>query len=89
MTFLSDVLRVKDSIATVWRKLNVPMAFPLGNGPGAGLSLFICSAAGWTWGFAGAVVCDLATAHQRASSSQDCPLLLHMESAFEGSEASL
>ena len=45
--------------------------------------------AGWTRDFAGAVVCGLATTHQKASSSQDCPLLLHMESAFKGSEASL
>ena len=66
-----------------------PHGFPTGNGPGAGLSLFICSAAGWTRGFAGAVVCDVATAHQSTSSSQDCPFLLHMESAYKGSEASL
>lgn len=34
MTLLSDVLRVEDSIATIWRKLNVPMAFPLAAGLG-------------------------------------------------------
>ena len=66
-----------------------PHGFPTGSGSGAGLSLFICSAAGWTRGFAGAVVCDLATAHQSASSSQDCPFVLHMESVYKGSEASL
>lgn len=86
---LSVVPCVEGSIAMCRRELNVPVAFPLGLGPEAGLRLFICSSAGWTWDFAGAVVCEFVTTYLIAGSSQGCPLPLDINSAFKGSENSV
>lgn len=87
MILLSDVLCVKSPIAVCKRELlNIPVAFALGHRPGCGFRVSICGSAGWTWGFAGAVMWEFATTPRMAGSSQHCPLPAERRAAFKGSK---